>query len=64
MFYPLTECTILLSNMIPLNLIMENTVLLRKRYLQEHHKGYYTVLLLQEKLTEHLNRVDDIANAV
>ena len=30
---------------------------------QEHHKGYYTALLLQEKLTEHLNRVDDVVNA-
>ena len=37
--------------------------LLRKRYLQEHHKGYYTALLLRGKLTEHLNQIDDIANA-
>jgi len=26
--------------------------LLRKRYLQEHYKGYYTALLLHGKLTE------------
>lgn len=37
--------------------------LLRKRFLQEHHKGYYTALLLQGKLTEHLNQIDDAANA-
>ena len=37
--------------------------LLRKRYLQEHHKGYYTALLLRGKLTEHLNQIDDAANA-
>lgn len=37
--------------------------LLWKRYLQEHHKGYYTALLLRGKLTEHLNQIDDAANA-
>lgn len=37
--------------------------LLRKLYLQEHHKGYYTALLLRGKLTEHLNQIDDAANA-
>ena len=37
--------------------------LLRKRFLQEHHKGYYTALLLRGKLTAHLNQVDDAANA-
>lgn len=37
--------------------------LLRKRFLQEHHKGYYTALLLRGKLIEHLNQIDDIANA-
>lgn len=37
--------------------------LLRKRYLQEHHKGYYTALLLRGKLTEHLNQIEDTANA-
>ena len=37
--------------------------LLRKRYLQEHHKGYYTALLLRGKLSEHLNQIDDAANA-
>ena len=37
--------------------------LLRKRFLQEHHKGYYTALLLRGKLTEHLNQIDDVANA-
>ena len=37
--------------------------LLRKRFLQEHHKGYYVALLLQGLLTEHLNQVNDAANA-
>ena len=37
--------------------------LLRKRFLQEHHKGYYTALLLRGKLTEQLNQIDYIANA-
>lgn len=37
--------------------------LLRKRYLQEHHKGYYTALLLRGKLTEQLNQIDDAVNA-
>lgn len=37
--------------------------LLRKRFLQEHHKGYYTALLLRGKLTTHLNQIDDAANA-
>lgn len=37
--------------------------LLRKRFLQEHHKGYYTALLLRGKLTTHLNQIDDTANA-
>lgn len=37
--------------------------LLRKRFLREHHKGYYTALLLRGKLTEHLNQIDDAANA-
>ena len=37
--------------------------LLRKRFLQEHHKSYYTALLLREKLTDHLNQIDDTANA-
>ena len=37
--------------------------LLRKQFLQEHHKGYYTALLLHGKLTEHLNQIDDAANA-
>lgn len=37
--------------------------LLRKRFLQEHHQGYYTALLLRGKLTEHLNQIDDAANA-
>ncbi len=36
--------------------------LLRKRYLQEHHKGYYTALLLRGKLIEHLNQIDDAAH--
>ena len=37
--------------------------LLRKRFLLEQHKGYYTVLLLRGKLTAHLNQIDDAANA-
>lgn len=37
--------------------------LLRKRFLQEHHNGYYVALLLQGLLTEHLNQVNDAANA-
>lgn len=36
--------------------------LIRKRFLQDHHKGYYTALLLRGKLTEHLNQIDDAAN--
>ena len=36
--------------------------LLRKQFLQEHHKGYYTALLLHGKLTEHLNQIDNAAN--
>lgn len=36
--------------------------LLWKRYLQKHHKGYYTALLLRGKLTAHLNQVDDVTN--
>lgn len=37
--------------------------LLRKQYLLEYRKGYYTALLLRGKLTEHLNQIDDTANA-
>ena len=37
--------------------------LLRKQFLQKHHKGYYTALLLRGKLTEHLNQIDVSANA-
>lgn len=37
--------------------------LLRKQFLQEHHKGYYTALLLRGKLTAHLNQINDSANA-
>lgn len=37
--------------------------LLRKRFLQEHHKGYYTALLLRGRLTQHLNQVEGAANA-
>lgn len=36
--------------------------LLRKRFLQEHHKEYYTALLLHGKLTKHLNQIDDASN--
>lgn len=38
--------------------------MIRKRFLQEHHKGYYTALLLRGKLTEHLNQIDDAANTL
>ncbi len=37
--------------------------LLRKQFLLKHHKSYYTALLLREKLTKHLNQIDDAANA-
>lgn len=37
--------------------------MLRKRFLQEHHKGYYTALLLRGKLTKHLNQIDNTANS-
>lgn len=37
--------------------------LLRKQFLHEHHKGYYTALRLHGKLTEHLNQVGDAASA-
>lgn len=37
--------------------------MLRKQFLQEHHKGYYTALLLRGKLTEQLNQIDYIANS-
>lgn len=36
--------------------------ILQKQFLLEHHKGYYTALLLRGKLTEHLNQIDDSAN--
>ena len=32
--------------------------MLRKSYLQEHRKAKYQILLLQEKLVEHLNQID------
>lgn len=32
--------------------------MLRKRYLQEHRKAKYQILLLQGKLIEHLNQID------
>ena len=37
--------------------------LLRKRFLQEHQKGYYTALLLRGKPIEHLNQIDNVSNA-
>lgn len=37
--------------------------LLWKQFLQEHHKGYYTALLLRGNLTEHLNQIDDATNS-
>lgn len=36
--------------------------MLRKTYLKDHCKGLYTALLLEGKLTEHLNEVDSMAN--
>lgn len=36
--------------------------MLRKTYLKDHRKGLYTALLLEGKLTAHLNIVDSIAN--
>ena len=36
--------------------------MLRRTYLKEHRKGLYTALLLEGKLTVHLNEMDDIAN--
>lgn len=36
---------------------------MRLRYLQEHHTLMYQDLLLEGKLTAHLNEIDDTANA-
>ena len=36
---------------------------MRLRYLQEHHPLIYQDLLLEGKLTAHLNEIDDTANA-
>lgn len=36
--------------------------MLRRTYLKEHRKELYTALLLEGKLTVHLNEMDDIAN--
>ena len=36
--------------------------MLRKAYLKDHRKGLYTALLLEGKLTAHLNEVDSMAN--
>lgn len=35
--------------------------MLRKSYLQEHRKAKYQILLLQGKLVEHLNQIDEEA---
>lgn len=35
----------------------------RRTYLKEHRKGLYTALLVEGKLTAHLNETDDAANA-
>lgn len=35
--------------------------LMRLRFLKEHKRGLYTELLLENKLTEHLKSIDDIA---
>ena len=36
---------------------------LRRTYLKEHHEGLYTGLLLSGKLNDHLNEIDQAANA-
>ena len=36
--------------------------MLRKTFLKEHRKGQYSVLLLEGRLTKHLNEIDDMAN--
>ena len=36
---------------------------MRRTYLQEHHEGLYTGLLLSGKLNTHLNEIDETAHA-
>jgi hypothetical protein len=36
---------------------------MRKKFLREHRKGFYSALLMEGKLVAHLNEIDDIANA-
>lgn len=37
--------------------------ILRRTLLKEHHKGMYSLLITQGKLTEHLNQIDRDANS-
>lgn len=37
---------------------------MRKRFLREHYKGTYTVLVMKGNLTAHLNKIDDEARAM
>lgn len=36
---------------------------MRRTLLKEHHKGMYSLLITQGKLTEHLNQIDRDANS-
>lgn len=37
---------------------------LRKTFLKEHHKSYYTILFMEGKLFEHLEEIDEICHSV
>ena len=37
---------------------------LRKTFLKEHHKSYYTILFMEGKLFEHLAEIDETCRAV
>ena len=37
---------------------------LRKTFLKEHHKSYYTILFMEGKLFEHLAEIDEICHSV
>ena len=37
---------------------------LRKTFLKEHHKSYYTVLFMEGKLFEHLAEIDETCHSV
>jgi len=36
---------------------------LRKRFLKEHHKSYYTILFMEGKLFEHLAEIDETCHS-